>query len=90
MIRELIEAGVNKLNVSLNANSKEKYNQICKPKYADAYKNVIKFIKMSKAAGLEIQVTAVTIPEIEINQVKKLVEQMGVKFSLRRYVGFFW
>ena len=48
MIRELIEAGVNKLNVSLNANSKEKYNQICKPKYADAYKNVIKFIKMSK------------------------------------------
>lgn len=70
VIRELMEAGVIKLNVSLNANSKEKYNQICKPTYVDAYENVIKFIKMAKTTGLETQVTAVTIPEIEIIEVK--------------------
>ena len=40
--------------------------------------------------GLKTEVTAVTIPEIEITKVKELADKMGVKFSPRDYIRFFW
>ena len=90
VMQELRDAGVDKVSVSLNAPNKGKYNQICKPVFEDAYENVFGFIKKAKEAGLEIEVTAVTIPEIEISKVEKLAEKLGVKFSVREYIPFFW
>jgi cyclic pyranopterin phosphate synthase len=87
---ELKEAGVDKVSVSLNAHNKETYNQICKPASEDAYEHVLEFIKKAKEAGLETEATAVTIPEIEISKVKELAEKLGVKFSVREYIQFFW
>ena len=87
---ELKEAGVNKVNVSLNAHNKETYNEICKPMFEDAYENVLEFITRAKEAGLEIEATAVTLPEIEISKVKELAEKMGAKFSVREYIPFCW
>ena len=90
IIRELKEAGVDKVSVSLNAQNKETYNQICKPMFEDAYENVLEFIKKAREEGLETEATAVTIPEVEITKVKELAERMGVKFSVREYIPFFW
>jgi len=90
VIRELKEASVDKVSVSLNAHNKETYNQICKPVSEDAYEHVLEFIKKAKEAGLETEATAVTISEIEISKVKELAENMGVKFSVREYIPFFW
>jgi cyclic pyranopterin phosphate synthase len=88
--RELKEAGVDKVSVSLNAHNKETYNQVCKPALEDAYENVLEFIKKAKQEGLETEATAVTIPEVEITKVKELAENMGVKFSVREYISCFW
>jgi cyclic pyranopterin phosphate synthase len=88
--RELKEAGVDKVSVSLNAHNKETYNEVCKPVFKDAYENVLEFIKKAKEEGLETEATAVTIPEVEIAKVKELAESMGVKFSVREYIPFFW
>ena len=41
---ELKFAGVNKVNVSLNAGDSETYNEICKPTFTDAYEAVLDFI----------------------------------------------
>jgi cyclic pyranopterin phosphate synthase len=90
VVRELKEAGVNKVSVSLNAHNKEAYNEVCKPRFEDAYESVIDFIKKAKEEGLETEATAVTIPEVEITKVKELAENMGVKFSVREYIPFFW
>jgi cyclic pyranopterin phosphate synthase len=90
VVRELKEAGVDKVSVSLNAHNKETYNQICKPIFKDAYEHVLEFIKKAKQEGLETEATAVTIPEIEITKVKELAEKMGVKFSAREYIPCFW
>ena len=89
VVGELKHAGVSKINVSLNTHNKETYNKICKPEFQDAYEKVIDFISKTKKADLEIQVTAVTISEIEISRVKEVAEKMGVKFSVREYVPFF-
>jgi cyclic pyranopterin phosphate synthase len=90
VVQELRDAGVDKVSVSLNAPNKETYNQICKPTFEDAYENVLEFIKKAKEAGIETEATAVTIPEIEISEVKKLAETLGAKFSVREYIPFFW
>jgi cyclic pyranopterin phosphate synthase len=88
--RELKEAGVDKVSVSLNAHDKETYSEVCKPALEDAYENVLEFIKKAKEAGLETEATAVTIPEVEITKVKELAEKLGVKFSVREYIPCFW
>jgi cyclic pyranopterin phosphate synthase len=90
VVRELKEAGVDKVSVSLNAHDKATYNQVCKPVFEDAYENVLEFIKKAKEEGLETEVTAVTIPEVDLAKVKELAERIGVKFSVREYIPFFW
>ena len=88
--RELKDAGLDKISVSINASDKATYNKVCKPSFEDAYEMVLEFINKSLEAGLETEVTAVTISEVDIQKVKKLTERMGVKFSLRQYIQFFW
>jgi len=88
--QQLKDAGVDKVRVSLNAHNKETYNEICKPTSDDAYVSILKFIKKAKQAGLETEVTAVTIPEVSITQIKELAESLGVKFATREYIPFFW
>ncbi len=90
VVRELKEAGVDKVSVSLNAHNKEAYNQICKPVFEDAYENVLDFIKKAKKEDIETEATAVTIPEVEITKVKELAERMEIKFTVRQYTPCFW
>lgn len=90
VVLELKEAGVDKVSVSLNAYDKATYNQVCKPVFKDAYENVLEFIKKAKEEGLETEATAVTIPEVDLAKVKELAERIGVKFSVREYIPFFW
>jgi len=90
VVRELKEAGVDKVSVSLNAYDKATYNQICKPVFEDAYENVLEFIKKAKKEGLETEATAVTITEVNLAKVKELAENMGIKFSVREYIPCFW
>jgi len=90
VVRELKEAGVDNVSVSLNAHDKATYNQVCKPVFEDAYENVLEFIKKAKEEGLETEATAVTIPEVDLAKVKELAERIGVKFSVREYIPCFW
>ena len=86
---ELKAAGVDKVSVSLNAGDEETYNEICKPVFAGAYTAVLAFIEKAKRA-LEVEVTAVTTPEVDLHKVEALAKQMGVKFRLRQCVPCFW
>ena len=90
VVRELKDAGVSKVSVSLNAQNKEIYNEICKPTFENAYENVLEFIKRAKEAGLETEATAVIVSETEVSRVKEVAEKMGVKFLVREYIPFFW
>jgi TatD family-associated radical SAM protein len=88
--RKLKNAGVDEVRVSLNAHNKETYNEICKPTSDDAYENILKFIQKAKQVGLETEITVVTVPEVSITKIKELAEKLGVKFTIREYVPFFW
>jgi TatD family-associated radical SAM protein len=86
---DLKGAGVGKVSVSLNAGDEETYNEVCKPSFAGAYAAVLDFIEKAKQM-LDVEVTAVTTPEVDLHKIEALAKQMGVKFRLRQCIPCFW
>jgi TatD family-associated radical SAM protein len=89
VVAELKAAGVDKVSVSLNAHDEETYNEVCKPAFAGAYAAVLEFIAKAKGK-FDVEVTAVTTPEVDMHKVEALAKRMGVKFRLRVCVPCFW
>jgi TatD family-associated radical SAM protein len=89
VVGELKAAGVDKVNVSLNAGDEETYNEICKPSFAGSFQDVLGFIEKARTK-LDVEVTAVTTPEADLHKVEDLAKQLGVKFRLRQYIQCFW
>jgi len=89
VVKELKEAGVDKISVSLNAHEKETYNKVCKPVFENAFENVLEFIE--KARGkFDMEITTVTIPEMSIPKVNEITRKFGVGFRIREYIPCFW
>ncbi|MGE5574947.1 MAG: TatD family nuclease-associated radical SAM protein [Ignavibacteria bacterium] len=82
-------AGVNKISVSLNAGDRETYNEICKPTFPEAYEAVLDFIHKAKVT-LEVEVTAVRVPEVDLAKAKEVADSLGVKFKVREYIPCFF
>jgi cyclic pyranopterin phosphate synthase len=89
VVGELKIAGVERASVSLNAADQETYNEVCQPTFKGAFNPVLEFIRKAKPL-LDVEVTAVTTPEIDIHKVEALAQQMGVKFRMRQCVPCFW
>jgi cyclic pyranopterin phosphate synthase len=89
VVEELKAAGVDKVSVSLNAGDEETYNEICKPSFTGAYAAVLDFIEKAKPL-LDVEVTAVTTPEVEIYKVEEQAKCLGVKFRVRQCIPCFW
>ncbi len=86
---ELKAAGVDKVSVSLNAGDRETYREICRPTFADAYEAVIDFIRKANPV-LQVEVTAVRMPEVDLSKAESVAEGLGVKFRVREYIPCFY
>jgi TatD DNase family protein len=86
---ELKEAGIDKVSVSINAGDKETYVEICKPTFPDAYESVLDFIRKAKLM-LEVEVSAVRVPEVDLAKVKAVADSLGIKFKVREYIPCFY
>lgn len=89
VIRELKEAGVDDVSVSLNGHDKETYNKVCKPVFEDAYEGVLKFVRAAREM-FNVEITAVRIPEIKVSEIERLALQFGVKFRIREHIPCFY
>jgi TatD family-associated radical SAM protein len=87
--KELREAGVDKVSVSLNTADEETYNEVCKPSSPGAFTAVLEFIRRAKDS-LSVEVTAVTTPETDLHKVEDLAIELGVRFRIRQYIPCFW
>lgn len=83
VIAELKNAGMDSISVSLNAESEEKYNKLCRPAHKNAYRAVLDFVRGAKKAGISTRVTVVKIPEIDIEKCRKVSEELGSEFHIR-------
>ena len=86
---ELKAAGVDKVSVSLNAAEKETYAEICRPTFDGAYEAVTDFIRKAKLV-LDVEASAVRIPEVDIAKVQTVAAGLGVKFRVREYIPCFY
>ena len=86
---ELEQAGVDKVSVSLNAADRETYDEICKPTFVCAYEAILDFIERAKPF-LEVEVTAVRMPEVDVANVKVVADGLGVRFRVREYIPCFF
>jgi len=86
---ELKVTGVEKISVSLNADNKETYMDICKPIFPDAYETILDFVRRAKLA-LEVEVTAVRLPEVDLVKVQAVADSLGVAFKVRDYIPCFY
>jgi TatD family-associated radical SAM protein len=89
VVEEMKKAGIDKVSVSLNAQNKETYNQICKPTFENAFESVLEFILKAKEV-FDVEITAVTVPEADISKIKEIADEMGVKFRVRQYIQCVW
>ena len=89
VIKEMRIAGVTKISVSLNAAEKEIYERICRPKFKKAFEEAVNFIEKAKKF-FRVEVTAVKIPELDIEKFKKFASSLGVSVRLREYIQSFY
>jgi TatD DNase family protein len=89
VVKELKEAGVDKISVSLNAHDKATYNQVCKPEFENAFENVLEFIEKAREE-FDVEITTVTIPEVDIPKVREMARKLGVGFRVREYIPCLW
>lgn len=78
---------VSTLSISLNAENEAIYNQICRPSFGiGTYQQVKDFVLAAKPLIANVIVTAVAVPQVNIEAVKQVAEQeLGVRFKLRHY-----
>lgn len=78
---------VDRVSVSLDADTKEKYNKVCKPAFGeDTFEEVMRFIRECKDSGLEVEVTCLDIHEVDVEKCRAIAEkELGVTFRLRKY-----
>lgn len=84
--RELKGVGIDMVSVSLNGHDEETYNKVCRPEFREAYKNVINFILALKDTGIDTEITAVELPEIDVQKIQDFAKKINVKFRLRQFI----
>lgn len=84
--RELADAGLDAVSISLNAPDAEAYEAICRPVVAKAFAAVVEFIRDVVALGLEVTVTAVDVPGLDLPAVMELATELGAGLRVRRLI----
>jgi cyclic pyranopterin phosphate synthase len=87
---ELKSACVSKTSVSLNGHNEETYGENCRPSVKDGFDAVLEFVRKSKASGLEVEVSALRMTEVDVRKVEQIANSLNVQFRIRDYIPCFW
>ena len=87
-IPQLISKYIDSVSISLNASSRELYNEICRSIYGEeAFDGMIEFAKGCIENGIDTTLTVVDfIGEEEIESCRILAEQLGAKYRVRETI----
>jgi len=88
--RELLDAGVSRVSVSLNGHDEASYAENCRPEFSGGFKAVLEFVEKAKMAGLNVEVSAVRMPEVNMEKVRAVAESLGMPLRIRDYIPCFW
>ena len=86
--KELKAAGISKTSVSLNGHDEVSYGENCRPAFAGAFETVLDFIRKAKSE-MDVEISAVRMPEVDLQKVKALADSLNAKFRVRDYIPCF-
>jgi TatD DNase family protein len=76
---------VDKVSVSLNTDTEEKYNKICRPQFGPGtFQEIKRFILECRDAGLEVELTCLDLPETDVEKCRSIAAELGAAFRLRK------
>ena len=81
--RELKESGMDSVSISLIAESKEKYDEFCKPSISGAHQAVLDFARDCKKYFSEVRLTIVNLMGIDVTECRRIAEELGCDFKVR-------
>lgn len=86
--KEICEV-IDSVSISLNAPTKEKYNEVTKPSFGEkSFDAMLKFAKECKEYGTPVKLTVVdVISKEDIENCKKLCEEIGIPLRVREYTA---
>jgi len=90
VVRELKMAGVDKVSVSLNGWDEETYGANCRPEFEGAFGIVTHFVSKAVEASLQVEISVVRMPEVDIEKVQEIAKSLKVPLRIREYVPCFW
>ena len=83
VLAELQAAGLTAVSVSLNAESEEKYNRLCRPALEGSYRALLEFTKKACRAGFRTGMTVVGQSDVDIEECRKIATGLGASFRVR-------
>ncbi len=85
--KELADAGMKIVSVSLNAQDEETYNSLCVPKYRNSYSKMLEFAGDVSKSGIELRFTVVNLPAVNIPECREIAKEYCADFKVRGYSG---
>lgn len=77
---------IDSFSVSLNAPNAQRYQELVRPIYENAFDAVLSFAENARKAGKEVVFSVVTVlSEEEIAQCRELAENMNIALKVRKY-----
>jgi cyclic pyranopterin phosphate synthase len=83
VIAELKAVGLDAVSVSLNAETEEKYERLCRPKFEGSYPALLEFTKNAVVAGIGARMTVVGDQDIDIRECERVASSLGASFTVR-------
>jgi TatD family-associated radical SAM protein len=85
--KELADAGLDRIQISLNAQDPDTYLRLCQPKLGrGAFESILEFTEQCKLL-MKVELSAVDIPGVDIDACRGIAERLGVGFRVRVFKG---
>lgn len=84
VVQDMVDSGLRAVSVSLNAHDETTYDLVCRPTFTKAYRAVLRFIRESVDAGLDVTATVVDVPEVDLEGAAAVAADLGAAFRVRR------
>lgn len=82
-VDRLVQAGLDAVSVSLNAQNVQIYNKLSKPLVENAFDTMLEFTRLCVQAGLDVRMSVVDVEGVDIAACESIAQSIGAAFIVR-------
>ena len=77
---------IDRVSISLNAPTAEKYQEVTRPQFENAFPALLEFAELAKEAFEHVQFSIVDVlPEEEIKECQRIADERGIYLKIRKF-----